>query len=131
MAAYAVHYNQLKYPSPNRSNNNKKTRITQKSLPFGKWRFREKEVRRMGQKQKMIKQKEQQDYAEEQERRLERWDQTDRPEIPAGPRLNKRVLWQAAASNRWCYMYACIRAIVDLSKSSFTGQTYKFDQEIP
>ena len=45
----------------------KKTRATQKSLPFGKWRSREKEVRRMGQKQKKIRQKEQQDYAEEQE----------------------------------------------------------------
>ena len=34
----------------------KKTRATQKSLPFGKSRFREKEVGRMGQKQKKIKQ---------------------------------------------------------------------------
>ena len=45
-------YQQLKYSSPNRSKQNKKTMTTQKSLPFGKWRFREKEVRRMGQKQK-------------------------------------------------------------------------------
>ena len=33
-------YQQLKYSSPNRSKNNSKTRATQKSLPFGKWRFR-------------------------------------------------------------------------------------------
>ena len=33
----------------------------QKSLPFGKWSFREREFRRMGQKQKRIRQKEQQD----------------------------------------------------------------------
>ena len=39
-------YHQLKYSSPNLSNKPpKKTRATQKSLPFGKWRFREKEVR--------------------------------------------------------------------------------------
>ena len=36
----------------------KKPRATQKSLPFGKWRFREKEVRTMSQKQKRIRQKE-------------------------------------------------------------------------
>ena len=38
MAAYAA-YHQLKYSSPNRSK--KLTRATQKSIPFGKWRFRE------------------------------------------------------------------------------------------
>ena len=43
-------------------------RATQNSLLFGKWMFREKEVRRKGQKQKRIRQKEQQDKAEEQER---------------------------------------------------------------
>ena len=47
-------YHQLKYSYPNRSNKNKKTRATQKSLPFGKWRFGGKEVRRMGQKQTRI-----------------------------------------------------------------------------
>ena len=36
------------------------------SLRYGKWRFRGKEVRRMCQKQKRIRQKEHQDYAEEQ-----------------------------------------------------------------
>ena len=36
-------YHQLKYSSPNRSKT--KTRATLKSLPFGKRRFREKEVR--------------------------------------------------------------------------------------
>ena len=30
------------YSSPNRSNKQNMTRATQKSLPFGKWRFREK-----------------------------------------------------------------------------------------
>ena len=35
----------------------KTTRVTQKSLPFGKWRFSEKGVGRMGQKQKSIRQK--------------------------------------------------------------------------
>ena len=43
----------------------KKKKATQKSLPFGKWMFRGKEVRRMGQKQKKIRQKEQQHQAEE------------------------------------------------------------------
>ena len=38
-----------------------KTRATQKSLPVEKWGFREKEVRRLGQKQKRIRQNEQQD----------------------------------------------------------------------
>ena len=33
-------YHQLKYSFSNHSNNNKKTRATQKSLPLGKWRFR-------------------------------------------------------------------------------------------
>ena len=47
-------YHQLKYSFPNLSNETKKTRATQKSLPFGKWRFRGKEVRRMGQKQNRI-----------------------------------------------------------------------------
>ena len=68
MAAYAAHTTNLKHSSPSRSNKQKKTRATLKSLPFGKWRIREKEIRRMGQTQKMITQKEQQDYAEEQER---------------------------------------------------------------
>ena len=52
-------YHQLKYSSPNRSKT--KTRATQKSLPFRKWRLRGKEVRRMGQKQKRLRQKEQRD----------------------------------------------------------------------
>ena len=40
------------------------------------------EVRRMGQKQKIIRQKERQDQAEERERRYtEKWDQTDSPKI--------------------------------------------------
>ena len=59
-------YQQLKYSSTNRSTPQKTTnkqnptkpttttRATQKSLPFGNRRFREKEVRRLGQKQKRI-----------------------------------------------------------------------------
>ena len=35
-----------------------------------KWRFRKKEVRRMGQKQKRLRQKERQDWAAEQEREI-------------------------------------------------------------
>ena len=54
-------YDQLKYSSPNRLNKQKVARATQKSLPFGKWRFREIEVRRKGQKQKWIRQKDRQD----------------------------------------------------------------------
>ena len=46
-------YHRLNFSSPNRSKKQKNTRATEKRLPFGKWRFREKEVRRMGQKQKM------------------------------------------------------------------------------
>ena len=38
-------YRQLKYSSPNYSNK-KKTRATQKSVLFRKWRFREKQIRR-------------------------------------------------------------------------------------
>ena len=56
---YGSIYHQLKYSSPNCSKN-KQARTTQKSLPFGKWRFKEKEVRIMDQKQKRIRQKEQQ-----------------------------------------------------------------------
>ena len=58
-----------------------KTRATQKSLPFGKWRFRENVLGRMGQRQNRIRQKEQHDYAEEQKRRYI-WDQDESPEIP-------------------------------------------------
>ena len=46
------------YSFPNRSKKRKKKRATQKSLPFIKWRPRGKEVRRMGQKQTGIRQKE-------------------------------------------------------------------------
>ena len=68
--------------SPNRSKNKTKTRATQTSLPFGKWRFREKEVRRMGKVQKGIRQKEQQDYWQNNKRGdIEKWDQTGSPEI--------------------------------------------------
>ena len=52
----------------------KKTRATQNSLPFGKRRFREKEVRRMGQKQKRSNRT----YRQKNERGdIEKWDQTD------------------------------------------------------
>ena len=61
MAAYAVHNHQLSTHLLTAQIKNKKTRATQKSLPFGKWRFREKAVRRMGQKQKRIRQKQRQD----------------------------------------------------------------------
>ena len=37
---------------------------------------------RMGQKQKSIRQKQSQDQAEEQNRDIEKWDQTESPEIP-------------------------------------------------
>ena len=36
----------------------------------------------MGQKQKWIRQKERQDQAEELERYIQKWDQTNSPEIP-------------------------------------------------
>ena len=52
-------YHQLKYSSPNHSKTQNKSHT--KEPTFGKWRFREKEVRRKGQKQKRIRQKEQQD----------------------------------------------------------------------
>ena len=52
----AICQHKLKYSSPNRSNK-QETRATQKSLPFGKWRFRGKQIRRMGHKQKRIRQK--------------------------------------------------------------------------
>ena len=51
--------------SPKRSNN-KPTRATQKSLPFGKWRFREKEVG-----EKKDKTERATGLVEEQKRRLE------------------------------------------------------------
>ena len=54
---------------------------TLKSLPFGKWRFREEEVRRMGQKQKRIRQKERQ-KKEQKRSYIYKWDQTNSPEIP-------------------------------------------------
>ena len=38
-------YHHLQFSSPNCSNKNKKARATQKSLPFGKWRIKENEVR--------------------------------------------------------------------------------------
>ena len=44
-------YHQLKYSSPNCSNEKKKkTRATQKSLPFRKWRFTEKRGQENGPK---------------------------------------------------------------------------------
>ena len=36
-------YHQLKYSSPNHSKKQNKTKATQKSQPFGKWRFRERD----------------------------------------------------------------------------------------
>ena len=54
MEAVCCTYHQLTYSSPNRSTTTTK-RATQRSLPFRKWRFREKVVRRMGQKQKKDK----------------------------------------------------------------------------
>ena len=47
---------------------NKKDKSHRKEpTSFGKWRFRENEVRRMGQKQKRIRQKERHDWAEDEE----------------------------------------------------------------
>ena len=59
-------YHQLKYSSPKRTPPQKKTQQQQKPTKshtkeptVGKWRFREKEVMRMCQEQKRIRQKEQ------------------------------------------------------------------------
>ena len=58
MAVYAAHTSNLGTHLLT-DQTNKKTRATQKILPFGKKRrFREKEVRRMGQKQNRVRQKE-------------------------------------------------------------------------
>ena len=59
MTAYAAHT--TKYSTHLLTAQKNKTRATQKRLPFGKWRFGENEVKRMGQKQKRIRPKEQQD----------------------------------------------------------------------
>ena len=67
MAAYAAHTTTKNTHLLTAQNKTKKIRATQKSLPSGKWRFREKEVRRMGRKQKRIRQNQQQEQAEEQE----------------------------------------------------------------
>ena len=63
-----------------------KTRAIQKSLPFGKWRFREKEFGRLGQKQKRIRQWIRvtglgQRTKEEIYNILEKWDHTESPEV--------------------------------------------------
>ena len=50
-------FNQLKYSSPNRSKKEKKTSHTKEPT----LRKREQQVRRMGQKQKRVREKEQQD----------------------------------------------------------------------
>ena len=42
---YCTYY-QLNYSSPSRSKKKKKEKKEKKSLSFGKWKFREKEVRR-------------------------------------------------------------------------------------
>ena len=65
---------------------------TKKSLPFRKRRFREKEVRRIGQKQKRIRQKDQSPKCVKTRQKNKRgdiiiyyigkWDQTDSPEMP-------------------------------------------------
>ena len=62
----------------------KKTKShTKDTILFGKWRFREKEVRRMGQKQNETRQKERPGWADEQVMRyIDKCDQTDSPEIP-------------------------------------------------
>ena len=82
MAAYAAHTTNYSTHSLLATQTKQKTRATQKILPFGKWRFKENEVRRMGQKQKLIRQKERQDFAEEkrEEIYIEKWDKTDSPE---------------------------------------------------
>ena len=67
MAVYAAHTTNYNTYLLTAQKTPKKTGATEKSLPLGKWKFRDKEVRRMGQKQKMVRQKEQQDQkAEEQ-----------------------------------------------------------------
>ena len=70
---------QLKYSS----NHSKNKRATQKSLPFGKLRFGENEVRRMGQEQKRIRKG---NLTRQKNKRgdAERWDQTGILEIPVG-----------------------------------------------
>ena len=64
---YAAQYHQLKYLFPNCSKEENKSHT--KEPTFEKWGFNEKEVRRMGQNQKSIRQKQQQDQEEEQMRR--------------------------------------------------------------
>ena len=66
-----------------------KTRATQKSLPFRKWRFREKEVRRMSPKQKMIRQKEQQDYKKEQKKKRKKGKRTEKKKATGQGRRTK------------------------------------------
>ena len=74
---------------PNRSK--KPPRSTQKIIPFGKWRFREKEVRRMGQTQKRIRQKGQQDYRQKNKRGdTEKWIKLIALRFQAGGRHQKR-----------------------------------------
>ena len=77
-------YYRLKYSSPNRSKNKTKQNKSHKySIPFGKWRFQKKKIRRMGQKQERIKQKERQHYGQKNKRGdIEKWKQTGSPEIP-------------------------------------------------
>ena len=58
------------------------TRAAQKSLPFGKWSFRGKEVRRMGQKTERDKTERATGLGRRTRGDKEKWDQTGSPEIP-------------------------------------------------
>ena len=85
MAAYAAHITPTKVliSQPLKTKQNQKR--AQKSIPFRKWRFRGGKVKRMGQNQERIRQKEYQNKAEKQKGRyiyIEKWDQTESPEIP-------------------------------------------------
>ena len=48
----------LQYSSPNRSKNPKNKSPTKQRISFMKWMFTEKQIRRMGQKHKKVRQKE-------------------------------------------------------------------------
>ena len=77
MAALCCTYHQLKYSS----NHSKNEQEPHKRVPFGKWRFRENEVGRMGPEQKRIRKG---NLTRQKNKRgdAEKWDQTGTLEIP-------------------------------------------------
>ena len=125
-------YHQLKYSSPNHS---KKTRAIQKSPPFGKWRFRAKEIRRMGQKR--LDRNSDRTRQKNKRGHIEKWDQTDSPEIPdRGGRQQKSLtsLWRATkekATNANVHLYKIIRHFYILCKDSLNKTIFRssFDKK--